>query len=76
VFVTFGIGELDGEVAKHFRGTPATRVQLAQDMGRRAVEMFRSARSTRLTYRDAVRVLQRNTHRGRRPSRVMAARDA
>jgi len=70
------IRDLDGEVSKHFRGTRATRVRLAQDMGRRVVEMFRAAQATRLSYGDAVRVLQRNTHRGRRRSRVMAVRDA
>jgi hypothetical protein len=50
---------------------PADRVRLALALGRRDVETFRLAQRPALTREDAVRALERQRQRGRRPSACM-----
>jgi endonuclease V-like protein UPF0215 family len=66
--------DLAAEAAKHFQGTPEERVRLALELGRRALEIFLASQPPGTTVEEARRILRRNKHRGRRPSRVMDER--
>jgi hypothetical protein len=61
--------DLQAEINKHFRGTAEERILVALRLGNEAVELFRACSPD--IPADQVRVtLQRNKHRGRRPSAV------
>ncbi len=64
---------IDDLVAKHFQGTPEQRVVQAWRLGREALEIFLATQPPGTTREEALRILRRNTHRGRRPSRAMDA---
>ncbi|MBI1818243.1 MAG: hypothetical protein HYR72_24950 [Deltaproteobacteria bacterium] len=63
--------DLDAEVAKHFHGTPAERIQLALRLGQEALQLFMATLPPGTTIVEARDRLRRNKHRGRRPSRSM-----
>jgi hypothetical protein len=61
------------EAAKHFRGTPASRLRDARRLGRRTLEPFRATLPAGSTLREARRQLEAAKHRGRRRSRAIEA---
>jgi hypothetical protein len=61
---------LQSEAAKHFKGTPAERLESALRLGREALVLYLAAHPE-MTESEARKVLRRNKHAGRRPSRVM-----
>jgi hypothetical protein len=68
--------DLQTEIEKHFRGTPAERVELALRLGRQALDAFRATLPPGTTRQQARAILQRNKNRGRRPCRVLREIDA
>ena len=63
--------DLAGEVAKHFKGTPAERMALARRAGEGALKLFLATLPAGTTRAAALEIVRRNKHRGRRPSRLM-----
>jgi hypothetical protein len=61
------------EAAKHFRGTPESRLREARRLGRRALELFRATLPEGTTIREARLLLEAGKSRGRRRSRVIEA---
>lgn len=64
---------LGDEAAKHFRGTPASRLLLARRLGRRAIELYRATLPPGTTFEQARRQLEAKQRRGRRPSACIEA---
>jgi hypothetical protein len=62
--------DLKSEAAKHFKGTPAERFELARRLGREALELFMAAHPE-MSRSEAREELRRQKHAGRRPSRVI-----
>ena len=62
--------DLDSEAAKHFKGTPSERFELALRLGREALELFLAAHP-KMSRAAALEALRRQKHAGRRPSRVI-----
>jgi hypothetical protein len=62
---------LSTEVAKHFRGTPGSRIEAALRLGRNVLDLFLATQPPGTSRHAARLILQRNTHRGRRPSAVI-----
>jgi hypothetical protein len=67
---------LAGEAAKHFHGTPASRLRAARRLGRRALELFRATLPEGTSMREARRQLAITKHHGRRRSAAVEARGA
>jgi len=65
--------DLAQEAAKHFRGTPVSRLRAARRLGRRALALFRAALPPDTSVREARQRLEGTKHRGRRPSSVIEA---
>lgn len=65
--------DLEGEIRKHFHGTPDERLRLALRLGRRALDFFMASLPPAVSRAEAAEILRRNKHRGRRPSKVMEA---
>lgn len=61
------------EAAKHFAGTPASRLRTARRLGRRALELFCATLPAGTSLRDARLQLERAKHRGRRRSSAIEA---
>ncbi|MGH7787856.1 MAG: hypothetical protein ACRERC_13360 [Candidatus Binatia bacterium] len=61
---------LSAEATKHFHGTPAERMATAMRLGREVLALFLATQPTGTSRPLARQILQRNTHRGRRPSAV------
>ena len=66
--------DLEAELAKHFKGTPESRVREALRLGREALDAFLATLPPGTTPAEARAILRRNKHRGRRPSKVMDGR--
>jgi len=64
---------LADEAAKHFAGTPVSRLRTARRLGRRALELFRATLPAGTSLRDARLQLERAKHRGRRRSSAIEA---
>lgn len=64
--------DLRAEVTRHFRGTPESRILQAWRLGREALDLFLATLPPGTSRAEARRLMQRNTHRGRRPSRAFA----
>ena len=62
--------DLEAEAAKHFKGTPGERLELALRLGRAAMVLF-LANHPGVSEATARRILSRQKHAGRRRSRVM-----
>lgn len=67
---SFAKRDLASEAAKHFRGTAEERILEARRLGEEVLDLFLASQPPGTTRADARRTLQRNTHRGRRPSAV------
>lgn len=65
--------DLQAEVARHFHGTPESRILLAWRLGREALDLFHATLPPGTSRAEARRIMQRNTRRGRRPSRAFDA---
>lgn len=65
---------IQSESAKHFRGTPAERFELALRLGRRSLRLFLAAGGRGMTELQAREHLRRVKHSGRRPSKVLEGR--
>lgn len=63
--------DLAAEAAKHFRGTPGERMEAAMRLGREALDLFLATQPPGTSRQVARLILQRNKHRGRRPSVVI-----
>ena len=63
--------DLATEAEKHFRGTPDERVRTAFALGASLFEMYFRTLPRGTTRAEAEDMVRRQTHRGRRPSRVM-----
>ncbi len=64
---------LADEVAKHFHGTPASRLRTARRLGRRALELFRATLPEATSLNEARRQLEIRKHHGRRRSGAVEA---
>jgi hypothetical protein len=64
---------LQAEVAKHFKGTPESRVREALRLGEDALDAFMQALPPGTTREEAREILSRNKNRGRTPSNLMEA---
>jgi hypothetical protein len=62
------------ELAKHFQGTPASRLRLARARGRRALALFRATLPEGTTIQEARRLLEVGKQRGRRRRAIEAPR--
>jgi hypothetical protein len=63
--------DLAAEVSKHFKGTPGERLLRALRLGLRDLDLFLATLPPGTSRDEARRILRRNKHPGRRPSRVM-----
>ncbi len=63
--------DLKAEVAKHFKGTPESRVRDALRLGEEALDAFLQALPPGTSREQAREILSRNKNRGRCPSKVM-----
>jgi hypothetical protein len=59
---------LQDEVAKHFQGTPAERIDTCLRLGDEVLDLYLATQSPGLDRTAARRALQGNSHRGRRPT--------
>ena len=64
---------LAAEVAKHFRGTPESRVLDALRLGEEALAAFLATLPPGTTRDEAREIVRRNKNRGRTPCRCMDA---
>ena len=64
---------LEAEVRKYFSGTPGERIVAALRLGQEALDLFLATLPPGTSRERARRLMQGNTHRGRRPSRVVEA---
>lgn len=62
--------DLASEAAKHFRGSAEDRILEARRLGEEILDVFLASQPPGTTRAQARHTLQRNTHRGRRPSAV------
>lgn len=60
--------DLAAEAAKHFQGTPASRLRHARRLGRHALRLFRATLPEGTTLGEARRLLEAAKQRGRRRS--------
>jgi hypothetical protein len=65
--------DLRAEISRQFRGTPEKRILQAWRLGREALDLFLATLPPGTSRAEARRLMQRNTHRGRRPSRAFDA---
>jgi len=65
--------DLAEEAAKHFQGTPASRLRAARRLGRRALELFRATLPEGTSLREARLQLAVGRHHGRRRSPAIEA---
>lgn len=65
--------DLTTEVAKHFQGTPESRVRDALRLGEEALDAFMQALPPGTSREEAREILSRNKNRGRTPSKLMEA---
>lgn len=65
--------DLKDELAKHFKGTPDSRVREALRLGEEALDAFMRTLPPGTTRAEAREILSRNKNRGRTPSKVMEA---
>jgi hypothetical protein len=63
--------DLQAEVSKHFKGTPAERVRTARRLGEQMLEAFLATLPGRSTRAEARAILRRNKNRGRRRCRAL-----
>jgi hypothetical protein len=63
--------DLATEAEKHFQGTPDERVRTAFALGASLFEMYLRTLPRGTTRAEAEDIVRRQTHRGRRRSRVM-----
>jgi hypothetical protein len=68
--------DVQDEIQRPFLGSPAERILLAQRLGKRCIAIFLAAQPPGMRLDEARRILARNKTRGRRPSKLMDARDA
>ena len=61
--------DLAAEVARHFLGTPAERMEVARRAGERALQLLLATLPKGTTRDEALVLLRRNKARGRRRSR-------
>ena len=66
--------DLQSEVAKHFKGTPAERFIQARNLGRRAFQLLLANLPPGTTDEEAHEIFRRATRYGRVPSRAAGAR--
>jgi len=65
--------DLREEVAKHFQGTSADRVDACLRLGEELLDLYLATQPPGLDRAAARRALQRNSHRGRRPSALLGS---
>ena len=65
--------DLQAEVAKHFRGTPESRVIDALRLGQEMLDAFLNTLPAGTTRHEAIEIMRRNKNRGRTPSKCMEA---
>jgi len=63
--------DLDDEIAKHFKGTPQSRVQEALRLGQEMLDAFLRNLPPGTSRLEALEILSRNKNRGRTPSKLM-----
>jgi hypothetical protein len=63
--------DLANEAEKHFHGTPDERVRTAFALGASLFDMYLHTLPRGTSQAEAEDMVRRQTHRGRRPSRVM-----
>jgi hypothetical protein len=63
--------DLDDEIAKHFQGTPESRVLEALRLGQEMLDAFLATLPPGTSRLEAAEILSRNKNRGRTPSKLM-----
>jgi len=63
--------DLDAEIAKHFKGTPQSRVPEALRLGQEMLDAFLRNLPPVTSRLTALEILSRNKNRGRTPSKLM-----